>query len=58
MFLCGVQIIWRSKQQKTVALSFSEAEYVALSELMKKILFVVMILESIGIKVKKPVVVS
>ena len=57
MFLCGVPIMWRSKQQKTVALSSSEAEYVALSESVKEILFVVMILESVGIKVEKPVVV-
>ena len=32
IFLCGVPIVWRSKQQKTVALSSSEAEFVAISE--------------------------
>jgi hypothetical protein len=57
MFLCGVPIIWRSKQQKTVALSSSEAEFVAVSEAAKEIIFVLQVLESMGIEVKTPVVV-
>ena len=57
MFLCGVPIAWRSKQQKTVALSSSEAEFVAASEAVKDILFVVQVLESLNIAVEKPVTV-
>ena len=57
MFLCGVPIVWRSKQQKSVALSSSEAEFVAASEAVKEILFVLQVLESMGIKVKTPVTV-
>jgi hypothetical protein len=41
MFLCGVPIMWRSKAQKTVALSSTEAEFYAVSEGVKEILFVV-----------------
>ena len=58
LFLCGVPIMWRSKQQKLVALSSSEAEFVAISEAAKEILFVVQVLELIGITVVKPVTVK
>ena len=57
IFLLGVPILWRSRLQKTVSLSSSEAEYYALSEAAKEIKFVVQILESIGIKVQMPIVV-
>ena len=57
MFLCGVPIVWRSKQQTTVALSSSEAKFIAISDAVKEILFVLQILSSVGIEVKKPVLV-
>ena len=57
LFVCGVLVAWRSKQQKTVALSSSEAEFVAASEAVKDVLFVVNVLESLGIEVEKPIIV-
>ena len=57
MFLCGVPIVWRSKQQTTVALSSSEAEFIAISDAVKEILFVLQILNSVGIQVHQPVIV-
>jgi hypothetical protein len=57
MFLCSVPIVWRSKQQKSVALSSSEAEFVAVSEAVKEVVFVLQVLESMGISVKTPVTV-
>ena len=36
IYLLGVPICWRSKGQKGVTLSSSEAEYVAISEAVKK----------------------
>ena len=50
-------IAWRSKQQKSVALSSSEAEFVAISDAVKDILFIVNVLESLNIQVEKPIVV-
>ena len=57
MFLCGVPIMWRSKQQGSVALSSAEAEYIAISEAAKEIMFVLFVLKSLGIQVKSPVTV-
>jgi hypothetical protein len=57
LFLMGCPIIWRSKQQSSVALSSSEAEYFALSEATKEIKFMAQVLESVGIVVHYPITV-
>ena len=49
---------WKSKSQKSVTLSTTESEYVSLFELVKIILYVVQILQCMGIKVKLPVIVK
>ena len=57
LFFMNVLIIWKSKSQKSITLSSSEAEYVALSEAAKEIKFVYQLLLSIGIQVKLPIIV-
>jgi hypothetical protein len=57
LYLLGVPISWKSKAQKGVTLSSSEAEYVALSEAAKEIKFVYQILRSMGVNVKLPIIV-
>ncbi|KAL7530325.1 hypothetical protein ACHAWF_005014 [Thalassiosira exigua] len=57
LYVCGVPIIWRSKMQQSVTLSSSEAEWVSLSEAVKEIMFVLHLLEFMGIKVQYPVTV-
>ena len=57
LFFMGVPIIWKSKSQRSVTLSSSEAEYVALSEAAKDIKFVYQLLRSIGIEVTLPITV-
>ena len=52
-----VPILWKSKQQKSVALSSSESEYYALSEAAKDIKFVVQIITSMGGQVETPIIV-
>jgi hypothetical protein len=56
IFLLGVLISWKSKRQKLVALSSSEAEFVALTEAAKEVKCIVQILLSMGIPVKLPVI--
>ena len=55
--MCNVPVAWRSKAQKSVTLSSSEAEFVSLSEAAKEVKFIVQDVESMEIKVKKPVTV-
>jgi len=57
LFLMGVPVSWKSRSQKSVTLSSSEAEFVALSEAAKEVKFVVQVLQSIGIEVELPVIV-
>ena len=55
-FLQGVPICWRSKGQKSVTLSSSKAELVALSEAAKEIKFIAQVLISMGLEVRLPIV--
>ena len=57
LYVCGVPVLWKSKGQKSVSLSSTEAEYVAMSESVKEIKFVSMLLEGIGVKVQYPMTV-
>ena len=55
LYLCNVTVAWRSKAQKSVILSSSEAELVSSSKAAKEVKFIVQVIESMGIKDKKPV---
>ena len=57
LYVRGVPIAWRSKAQRSVTLSSTEAEWVALSEAVKEIIFVLQLLESLEIKVELPIIV-
>ena len=53
----NVPIFWKSKAQKAIALSSSEAEYYAMAEAAKEIRFIVQVLESLNIIIIKPIIV-
>jgi len=55
ILLAGVPVIWRSKMQRSVSLSSTEAEYVAISEVTMDIMFVKQILEFLKIPVQLPI---
>ena len=57
IYLMGCLIAWKSRAQKHVTLSSSEVEFVAVSDVCTEILFIKMILESLGIKAKTPITV-
>ena len=57
-FLGMCLISWKSKCQKTVAMSSSEAEYMAASNLCKEIIYLRMFLEQLGHKQFKPTVIQ
>ena len=39
IYLCGIPVVWKSKSMKSVVLSTTESEYVAVSEVVKEIKF-------------------
>ena len=49
---CGIPIAWRSKGMKSVVLSTTEAEYMALSEVEKELKFIVQQLQTMNIEVQ------
>ena len=53
----GCLIAWKSKGQKHVTLSSTEAEYVAVLDVCTEIMFVRMILDFLGVRVKLPITV-
>jgi len=55
-FLCGAPFKFRSVMQNVVALSVTEAEEIAMTECVQDMLFGMHLLESIGLKVQKPMV--
>ena len=58
IYLQGCPISWRSKGQKSVSLSSTEAEYMAVSEIATEILFIRSMLEFLGVKVELPIEVN
>ena len=57
IYFCGIPIAWRSKGMKSVVLSTTEAEYMALSEVVKELKFIVQLLQTMNIEVKLPITV-
>ena len=58
IYLCGAVIAWRSKGQRSVSLSSTEAEYMAISEVATEILYVAGILKFLGIPLEYPIIVN
>ena len=57
LFVNGVLVRWRSKKQKVVSLSCSEAEFYALAEAVKEIPFIIQVLVFLGVPVETAVTV-
>ena len=55
IYFCGVPVAWKSKSMRSVVLSTTEAEYVAVSEVVDEIKFVYQLLESMDVKVPLPI---
>ena len=55
IYFCGVPVAWKSKSMKSVVLSATEAEHVAVSEVVKGIKCLYQMLRSMEIKVQLPI---
>ncbi len=58
IYFCGVPVAWKSKSGKSVTLSSTEAEYFAISEVAKEIIFLKQVIESMGMKLQLPIVIK
>ena len=57
IYMHGVTVCWKSKAQCSITLSSTNTEWVALSETVKEIIFVLSLCESINIRIQLPVMV-
>lgn len=57
IYFAGVPVAWKSKGMRSVVLSTTEAEYVAVSEVVKEISFIIQMLRGMNIEVQVPVLV-
>ena len=57
IYILGCLISWKSRGQKSVTLSSTEAEYVAISELCAEIMFLKQVLEFLEVEVTLPIIV-
>ena len=55
IYFCCVPVVWKSKSMKSVVLSTTEAEYVAVSEVVKEIKVLYQMLRSMEIRVPLPI---
>jgi hypothetical protein len=53
-FLCGSPVMARSRMQKCITLSVTEAEFVSACETVQDMLFCMRVIESMGLSVQKP----
>ena len=54
IYFCGIPIAWRSKAMKSVVLSTTEAEYMALPEVVKELKFIFQLLQTMNVEVEMP----
>ena len=55
IYFCGIPIAWKSKGMRSVVLSTTEAEYIALSEVVKEIKFIIQLMSTINMNVEVPI---
>ena len=55
IYFCGIPIAWKSKGMKSVVLSTTDAEYIALSEVVKEIKFIIQLMSTMNVKAEVPI---
>jgi hypothetical protein len=58
IYFCGAPIAWKSKSGKSVTLSSAKAEYFALSEVAKEVIFVKQVVDLMGYKISFPIMIK
>ena len=55
IYFCGIPIAWKSKGMRSVVLSTTEAEYIALFEVVKEIKFIIQLMSTMNMNVEIPI---
>ena len=55
VYFMNIPVCWRSRGQKSVTLSTTEAEYVACSEVVKEVLFILKLLKHLQVELQLPI---
>ena len=58
IYVMDCLVSWKSQSQKSVNLSSTETEYVAMSELVQEIMFLRQVMEFLGMKIKYPIIIN
>ena len=58
IYFFGIPIAWRGKGMKSVVLSTTETEYMALSEVVKELKFIVQLLQTMNVEEELPITVD
>jgi hypothetical protein len=58
IYINGSPIVWKSKGQERVAYSSTEAEYIAMSNVCKEIMFIIQLLQQMKLKVNLPAILN
>ena len=57
IFMCGGPISWKSKRQSVVAISSTEAEYIALAQAVQEVIWLRQLLKDLGHEIKTPTII-
>ena len=57
VYYCGIPIAWKIKGMRSVELSTTEVEYIALSEVVKEIKFIIQLMSTMNMHVELPIII-
>ena len=55
IYFCGIPIAWKSKGMRSAVLSTTEAEYIALSQVVKENKFIIQLMSTMNMNVEIPI---
>ena len=55
IYFCGIPIVWKRKAMRSVLLSTTEAKYIALSEVVKEIKFIIQLMSTMNMNDETPI---
>ena len=57
VYFCGIPIAWKNKDMRSVVLSTTKPEYIALSEVVKEIKFIIQLLSTMNMNIEMAIII-